>query len=95
MNIIKGEKEFFPGVGQIKFEGRGSDNPLAFKWYDENKVVAGKKLKDHVKFAVAYWHSFCNTGVIRSGRELNYSPGMYRRMQLWLRRTKWMRHLNS
>jgi xylose isomerase len=62
MNTIKGDKEFFPGIGEIKFEGRDSDNPLAFKWYDENKIVAGKKLKDHVKFAVAYWHSFCNTG---------------------------------
>ncbi|MDP4214161.1 MAG: xylose isomerase, partial [Bacteroidota bacterium] len=62
MNIIKGSREFFPGIGQIKFEGRESDNPLAFKWYDENKMIAGKKLKDHVKFAVAYWHSFCNTG---------------------------------
>ena len=62
MNIIKGNREFFPGIGQIKFEGPESDNPLAFKWYDENKLIAGKKLKDHVKFAVAYWHSFCNTG---------------------------------
>jgi len=62
MNIIKGSREFFPGIGPISFEGRESDNPLAFKWYDENKIIAGKKLKDHVKFAVAYWHSFCNTG---------------------------------
>lgn len=62
MNIIKGSREYFPGIGQIRFEGRESDNPLAFKWYDENKMIAGKKLKDHVKFAVAYWHSFCNTG---------------------------------
>ena len=62
MNIIKGDREFFPGIGQIRFEGPESDNPLAFKWYDENKLIAGKKLKDHVKFAVAYWHSFCNTG---------------------------------
>jgi len=62
MNIIKGDKEFFPGIGEIKFEGKDSDNPLSFKWYDENKIIAGKKLKDHVKFAVAYWHSFCNTG---------------------------------
>ena len=62
MSIIKGDKEYFPGIGEIKFEGTESDNPLAFKWYDENKIVAGKKLKDHLKFAVAYWHSFCNTG---------------------------------
>jgi xylose isomerase len=62
MNVIKGAKEYFPGTGEIKFEGRESDNPLAFKWYDENKTIAGKRLKDHVKFAVAYWHSFGNTG---------------------------------
>ena len=62
MQIIKGSKEFFPGIGHIQFEGRESDNPLAFKWYDENKIIAGKKLKDYLKFAVAYWHSFCNTG---------------------------------
>lgn len=62
MSIVTGNKEFFPGIGQIKYEGPQSDNPLAFKWYDENKVVAGKKLKDHVRFAVCYWHTFCNTG---------------------------------
>jgi xylose isomerase len=62
MQIIMGKKEFFPGIGKIKFEGRDSDNPLAFKWYDENRIVAGKKLKDLTRFAVAYWHSFCNTG---------------------------------
>ncbi len=62
MQIIKGTKEFFPGIGAVKFEGPESDNPLSFKWYDENKLVSGKKLKDHLKFAVAYWHSFCNTG---------------------------------
>ena len=62
MGMVRGDKEFFPGIGEIKFEGRESDNPLAFKWYDENKIVAGKKLKDHVRFAVCYWHTFCNTG---------------------------------
>ena len=62
MSIVTGNKEFFKGIGQIKYEGPQSDNPLAFKWYDENKLVAGKKLKDHVRFAVCYWHTFCNTG---------------------------------
>ena len=62
MQIIKGTKEYFPGIGEIKFEGPESDNPLAFKWYDENRMVSGKKLKDYIKFAIAYWHSFCNTG---------------------------------
>lgn len=54
--------EYFKGISKIKFEGRESDNPMAFKWYDENKVVAGKTMKDHFRFAVAYWHSFCGTG---------------------------------
>lgn len=62
MAIVTGNKEFFPGIGQIKYEGPQSDNPLSFKWYDENKIIAGKKLKDHVRFAVCYWHTFCNTG---------------------------------
>jgi xylose isomerase len=62
MQIITGAKEYFPGVGKIKFEGPQSNNPLAFKWYDENRIISGKKLKEYVKFAVAYWHSFCNTG---------------------------------
>lgn len=62
MQIVKGIREYFPGVGKIKFEGPESDNPLAFKWYDENRVISGKKLKEYIKFSVAYWHSFCNTG---------------------------------
>ena len=62
MQVITGAKEYFPGIGEIKFEGPESDNPLAFKWYDENRIIAGKKLKEYVKFSVAYWHSFCNTG---------------------------------
>ncbi|MEE6188226.1 xylose isomerase [Niabella digestorum] len=62
MNILLGEKEYFPGVKKIQYEGPESDNPLAFRWYDENKVVAGKTLKEHFKFACAYWHSFVNDG---------------------------------
>jgi xylose isomerase len=61
-HIITGEKEFFKNIGQIKYEGRESDNPLAFKWYDADRVVAGKTMRDHLRFACAYWHSFCNTG---------------------------------
>ena len=53
---------FFKGIDKIKFEGRESSNPLAYKWYDENKVVAGKTLKEHLRFAVAYWHTFNNKG---------------------------------
>lgn len=62
MDYLTGNKEFFKGIGKIKFEGRDSDNPLAFKFYDENKVIAGKTMKDHLRYAVAYWHTFCGTG---------------------------------
>ncbi|MGD0339564.1 MAG: xylose isomerase [Bacteroidota bacterium] len=62
-NVTLGNKEYFPMVGKkIAFEGPGSKNPLAFKYYDENKSVAGKTMKEYLRFAVAYWHSFCGTG---------------------------------
>ena len=54
--------EFFTGINTIRFEGRESDNPLAFKWYDESRVVAGKTMKEHLRFAVSYWHTFVGTG---------------------------------
>ena len=62
MSYFKGEKEFFPGIGQIQFEGRESKNPLAFHYYDADKVVMGKTLKDHLRFAMAYWHTLCAEG---------------------------------
>ncbi|GMQ23604.1 xylose isomerase [Algoriphagus sp. oki45] len=55
-------KTYFPNIGKIQFEGKESDNPLAFRYYDENRVIAGKTMKEHFKFAIAYWHSFCGTG---------------------------------
>jgi len=62
MAVITGDKEFFKGIGQVKYEGPQTDNPLAFRWYDENKVVAGKTMKEYLRFAGAYWHSFCGNG---------------------------------
>ncbi|MFA6652595.1 MAG: xylose isomerase, partial [Bacteroidales bacterium] len=52
-------KEYFPGIGKIKFEGKDSRNPLAFRYYDPEKVVYGKKMKEWLKFAMAYWHTLC------------------------------------
>lgn len=57
-----GSKEFFPGIGEIKFEGPGSRNPLAFKYYDENRMVQGKTMKEYFRFSMAYWHTLCGTG---------------------------------
>lgn len=59
---IIGNKEYFKGIGDIKFEGKESDNPLAFKYYNPDQVVAGKTMRDHFKFSIAYWHTFCGQG---------------------------------
>jgi xylose isomerase len=56
------KKEYFKGIDKIKFEGVTSDNPLAYKYYDGDKVVAGKTMSEHFKFAIAYWHTFCGQG---------------------------------
>lgn len=61
-NVFIGDKAYFPGIGAIPYEGVGSDNPLAFKFYDRNKVVAGKTMEEHLRFAVCYWHTFCGNG---------------------------------
>ena len=50
-------KEYFPGIGKIKFEGKDSKNPLAFHYYNADQVVCGKKMKDWFKFAMAWWHT--------------------------------------
>ncbi|NDV42414.1 xylose isomerase [Flagellimonas sediminis] len=60
--ITTGDKEFFKGIPKIPFEGKVSDNPLAFKYYDENKIVGGKTMKEHFRFAIAYWHTFTGVG---------------------------------
>lgn len=60
--IYKGKKEVYPGIGKIEFEGRESKNPLAFRWYNQDEIISGKKMKDHLRFAIAYWHSFCGDG---------------------------------
>ncbi|MCO4843464.1 MAG: xylose isomerase [Yoonia sp.] len=54
--------DFFKGIPQIKFEGPQSDNDFAFRHYDAEEVVMGKKMKDHLRFAAAYWHSFAWPG---------------------------------
>ncbi|MDC0177923.1 xylose isomerase [Polaribacter sp.] len=55
-------KQYFKGINKIQFEGKESDNPLAFKYYNAEQVGAGKKMKDWFKFSIAYWHTFCGQG---------------------------------
>ena len=74
MKVVTGQTEFFKGIPQIKFEGTGSDNPLAFRWYDENRVVAGKTMKEWLRFACAYWHSFVGSGADPFGEPTHIFP---------------------
>src|SRR5207248_1160874 len=62
MSITIGNKEYFKGVKGVQYEGPQSDNPLSFRWYEQDRVVRGKTMKEHLRFACAYWHSFCNVG---------------------------------
>ncbi len=72
--VITGSSEFFKGTSQVKFEGLESDNSLAFRWYDENKIVAGKTMKEYLRFACAYWHSFCGNGADPFGEATHLFP---------------------
>ena len=72
--LFIGNHEYFPGIGRIPFEGRGSDNPLAFKVYDADKVIGGKTMREHLRFAVCYWHTFCNAGADPFGPGTRHFP---------------------
>lgn len=69
-----GGKEYFPGIGKIPYEGPESDNPLAFKYYDPDRIVGGKTMRQQLRFAVAYWHSFCADGTDTFGSATHRFP---------------------
>lgn len=75
ISIVKGDREYFPFVEKISYEGKGSKNPLAFKYYNPDQVVAGKTMQDHFRFAVAYWHTLTGTGGDPFGPGTRLSPG--------------------
>jgi xylose isomerase len=74
MTVITASKKYFKNIGQVKYEGPKSDNPFAFRWYDENKIVAGKTMKEHLRFACAYWHSFTGSGADPFGEPTHLFP---------------------
>ena len=76
-NVTLGNRIYFPDIPKIPFEGLDSSNPLAFRYYDQDRKIAGKTMKDHFRFAVAYWHTFCGTG------EDPFGPGTQK--FLWLK----------
>ena len=67
-------KEFFPNIGKIKFEGKDSKNPMAFHYYDPEKVINGKKMKDWMRFSMAWWHTLCAAGTDQFGGETKDFP---------------------
>jgi xylose isomerase len=73
-DYFTGSKEYFTGIGKIPFEGPQSKNPLAFKYYDADKSIRGKKMKDWLRFAIAYWHSFCADGTDPFGAATHLFP---------------------
>jgi xylose isomerase len=75
LNLTLGDKTYFPFVKDpIPYEGRESDNPLAFKWYDQNRTILGKPMNELFRFAVAYWHTFCGTGADPFGPGVKLFP---------------------
>lgn len=62
MKLTLGDKEYFKGIKPVKYEGKESDNPLAFKYYDAKRKIGKKTMEEHFRFAIAYWHTFCGTG---------------------------------
>ncbi len=74
MSVLLGDKEFFKGINEVKFEGVESDNPIAFRWYDENRMIAGKTMKEYLRFACAYWHSFVGNGGDPFGEPTHVHP---------------------
>ncbi|MBD5322196.1 MAG: xylose isomerase [Bacteroides sp.] len=67
-------KEYFPTIGKIKFEGKDSKNPLAYRYYDAEKVILGKPMKEWLKFAMAWWHTLCAEGGDQFGSESKKFP---------------------
>ncbi|MBP3627730.1 MAG: xylose isomerase [Clostridia bacterium] len=54
--------EFYKGIGKIKYEGKASTSPLSFKFYNPDEVIAGKTMREHLRFAMSYWHTMCAEG---------------------------------
>ena len=74
MSPFIGNREYFPGIPSIPYEGKGSKNPLSFKFYQREKKILGKTLEQHLRFAVCYWHSFCGGGSDPFGDDTRVFP---------------------
>jgi xylose isomerase len=78
-------ESYFAGIPPIECEGVASENPLAYRYYDKDRVVLGKTMENHLRMAVCYWHTFCAEGADMFG------PGTFHRpwnIGPWMRRTR-------
>ena len=57
--------ELFKNIPTIKYEGKNTKNPFAFRYYDADRVIMGKKMSEHLPFAMAWWHRHCRQGLWR------------------------------
>jgi xylose isomerase len=62
VKLTLGDKTYFKGINAIQYEGRDTDNPLAFRYYNPDQMVGGKTMREHLRFAVCWWHTLCGTG---------------------------------
>ena len=69
---------YFSDLEPVRFEGPQSNNPLAFRWYEKDRVVMGRRMEDHLRFAVCYWHSFCWNGFDPFGYEGTFDRPWHR-----------------
>jgi xylose isomerase len=63
------DMEIFKSIPKIQYEGKDSTNPLAFKFYDSNRIVMDKPMREHLPFAMAWWHNLCAAGTDMFGRD--------------------------
>lgn len=88
-------KQYFPTVGQIEFEGLESKNPMAFRYYDPEKVVKGRKMKDWFRFSMAWWHTLCAEGGDQFGGGTKTFRGTSPHARSSARKPRWTRVSNS
>jgi xylose isomerase len=67
-------KSIFEDIAPVRFEGTGSDNPLAFRYYEKDRIVLGTRMEDQLRIAACYWHNFCWTGLDPFGGQTFLRP---------------------
>lgn len=77
---------YFESVNKVVYEGKDSTNPLAFKYYNSQEVIGGKTMKEHLRFSIAYWHTFTADGTDVLGQLRCKGHGIIIKEWIWLRR---------